>query len=62
MSNDTGSQRRKEEILNALYRSVSRMNEAIVSDNVNRYQAEYHLQKNLRRNFEDLDGRAPSSE
>ncbi len=44
----------KAETLNAMYRSVDRMNTAIVDGNQEVYQSEVGLQVNLRRNFEDL--------
>jgi hypothetical protein len=44
----------KQEALLAMYDSVERMNQALVSGNHDVYQSEYHLQQNLRRNFEDL--------
>jgi len=44
----------KAETLEAMYRSVDRMNQAIVEGNQEVYQSEVGLQKNLRRNFEDL--------
>ncbi len=44
----------KAETLEAMYRSVDRMNQAIVEGNQEVYQSEVGLQINLRRNFEDL--------
>ena len=44
----------KEETLLAMYASVDRMNEALASGNGDVYRSEYHLQQNLRSNFEEL--------
>lgn len=44
----------KVETLTAMYRSVDRMNHAIVDGNQEAYQSEFGLQRNLRGNFEDL--------
>ncbi len=44
----------KAEALEAMYRSVNRMNTAIVNGNQGVYQSEVGLQINLRRNFEEL--------
>ena len=44
----------KAETLEAMYRSVDRMNAAIVDGNQDVYQSEVGLQKNLRGNFEEL--------
>jgi len=44
----------KAETLEAMYRSVERMNTAIVDGNQDVYQSEVGLQINLRGNFEDL--------
>ncbi len=44
----------KAETLEAMYRSVDRMNQSIVEGNQEVYQSEVGLQINLRRNFEDL--------
>lgn len=44
----------KAEALQAMYRSVDRMNHAIADDNHEVYQSEVGLQKNLRSNFEEL--------
>lgn len=44
----------KAETLAALYRSVERMNQAVVDGNQDIYQSEVGLQQNLRRNFEEL--------
>ncbi len=44
----------KAEKLRAMYRSVDRMNHAVVDGNQDVYQSEVGLQENLRRNFEDL--------
>ena len=42
------------EALQAMYRSVDRMNWAIVDGNQEVYQSEVGLQQNLRSNFEEL--------
>ena len=42
------------EALEAMYRSVDRMNRAIVDANEHVYQSEVGLQMNLRGNFEEL--------
>ena len=44
----------KRETLMAMYRSVDRMNQAVVDGNTEVYQSEVGLQQNLRSNFEEL--------
>ena len=44
----------KAETLEAMYRSVERMNQAIVDNNQDVYQSEVALQINLRGNFKNL--------
>jgi len=44
----------KAETLEAMYASLDRMNQAVVSGNQDVYQSEVGLQQNLRSNFEEL--------
>jgi hypothetical protein len=46
----------KAETLEAMYRSLGRMNQAIIDGNHEIYQSEVGLQQNLRSNFEELLG------
>lgn len=45
----------KEETLKAMYRSVERMNRHIVEGSFESATSEEHLQRNLRKNFEELE-------
>lgn len=47
----------KEELLQAMYRSVERMNEGIMKGNEQVVLAEQVLQEHLRRQFEDFERR-----
>lgn len=44
----------QEALLLAMYRSVDRMNDAVVDGNTQRYQSERSLQTNIRQQFESL--------
>ncbi|MBD3260532.1 MAG: hypothetical protein GF334_02465 [Candidatus Altiarchaeales archaeon] len=47
----------RKEILEAMYKSVERMNQHVVENNPDATLSEQHLQVNLRRNFRELQER-----